>query len=103
MSPHDFKGVHTHTTKTQANAKKDCHCQRVEMSACEGCQSLRNRVIWTPSQRSPRRLPPVEPSNGGKDEDEEHERKEEKKNRLWGPMKGEPNEQGQADDKPNLV
>ena len=33
---------------------------------------------------------------------ERHERKEEK-NRLWGPMKGEPNERGQTDDKPNLI
>ena len=31
---------------------------------------------------------------------ERHERKEEK--RLWGPMKGEPNERGQTDDSPNL-
>ena len=29
--------------------------------------------------------------------------KEKRKNRLWGPMKGEPNEQGQTDDKPNLI
>ena len=33
---------------------------------------------------------------------ERHERKEEK-NRQWGPMKGEPNERGQTDDKPNLI
>ena len=33
---------------------------------------------------------------------ERRERKEEK-NRLWGPMKGKPNEQGQTADKPNLI
>ena len=33
---------------------------------------------------------------------ERHERKEGKK-RLWGPMKGEPNERGQTDDSPNLI
>ena len=29
--------------------------------------------------------------------------KEKKGRRLWGPMKGEPNERGQTDDRPNLI
>ena len=29
--------------------------------------------------------------------------KEKKEKRLWGPMKGEPNERGQTDDSPNLI
>ena len=29
--------------------------------------------------------------------------KEKNEKRLWGPMKGEPNERGQTDDNPNLI